>query len=236
MIRISKYPHMRGADSTAPLYYCIYSKERKNMPGYLFLGVVLGLSAGFAPGPVLTLVISETVQYGTRSGIKVAAAPLVTELPIILLTMLLLSRLQSSGAVLGLISIAGGAVIGYMGVSNIRYKYNGISETSRKSKSLLKGILANSLNPHPYIFWMSAGASYIRNALDSGWPCLVFFLTGFYTCLVGSKMFVAVAAGRSKTFLRGNVYTWIMRLLGAALCVLGAVLLYRGAAVITGYF
>ena len=207
------------------------------MPGFLSIGAVLGLSAGFAPGPMLTLVISETVRSGTPSGIKVAVAPLITDVPIIMLTMLLLSRIQNTGPVLGLIAIAGGAVIGYMGVSNLRYQYRAVSGTGSKSRPLLKGILANALNPHPYIFWMSAGASYIRNALDAGWPCMVSFLAGFYVCLVGSKMFIAVAAGRSKTFLQGKMYTWIMRLLGAVLCVLASMLLYSGAVmVITEYF
>ncbi|MBT4876955.1 MAG: LysE family translocator, partial [Desulfobacula sp.] len=43
---------------------------------YLTIGMVLGLSAGLAPGPLLTLVISETLLHDIRAGIKVAMAPL----------------------------------------------------------------------------------------------------------------------------------------------------------------
>ena len=39
---------------------------------FLTIGTVLGLSAGFAPGPLLTLVIAETLQHDIKAGIKVA--------------------------------------------------------------------------------------------------------------------------------------------------------------------
>ena len=45
--------------------------------------LVLGLAAGFAPGPLLVLVISETLQHSTRAGIKVAFAPVITDLAIV---------------------------------------------------------------------------------------------------------------------------------------------------------
>ncbi len=44
----------------------------------------LGLSGGLTPGPLLTLVVSETLKYGTQAGIKVSLAPLLTDTPIIL--------------------------------------------------------------------------------------------------------------------------------------------------------
>ncbi|MFC1515262.1 hypothetical protein ACFL7E_00730 [Thermodesulfobacteriota bacterium] len=34
------------------------------MISYLTTGIILGLSAGFAPGPLLTLVITESLQHG----------------------------------------------------------------------------------------------------------------------------------------------------------------------------
>jgi threonine/homoserine/homoserine lactone efflux protein len=62
---------------------------------FLIIGIILGLSAGFAPGPLLTLVISESLQHGVRSGIKVALAPIISDLPIILLTLFIASKVYS---------------------------------------------------------------------------------------------------------------------------------------------
>ena len=60
------------------------------MIAVLLTGAVLGFSAGVAPGPLLVFVISETLRFGVRSGFKVAAAPLITDPPIIVLTPLLI--------------------------------------------------------------------------------------------------------------------------------------------------
>jgi hypothetical protein len=43
------------------------------------------------------------------------------------------------------------------------------------------------------------------------------FLTGFYACLVGAKMLVALIAGRSGGRLRGRGYRMVMSSLGVLL-------------------
>ena len=53
------------------------------MVSFLLAGTALGLSAGFAPGPLLAMVISHTVRYGLTEGMKLATAPLITDLPIV---------------------------------------------------------------------------------------------------------------------------------------------------------
>ena len=73
------------------------------MVNFLAMGSILGLSAGFAPGPLLTLVISETLQHDIRAGVKVALAPIVTDLPIIMLTLFILVKLSGFYKVLGII-------------------------------------------------------------------------------------------------------------------------------------
>lgn len=60
------------------------------MIGFLLSGILLGLSGGLAPGPLLTLVASETLRHGARAGVRVALAPLLTDLPIVLATVSLL--------------------------------------------------------------------------------------------------------------------------------------------------
>jgi len=82
---------------------------------YLSIGILLGMSAGLTPGPLLTLVISETLQHDIKSGIKVALAPVITDLPIILATVFILSELSGYHHILGVISLAGGVFILFMG-------------------------------------------------------------------------------------------------------------------------
>jgi threonine/homoserine/homoserine lactone efflux protein len=51
--------------------------------GIVTTALVFGLSAGLSPGPLMTLVIAETLKRGIPAGIRIAVAPLITDLPII---------------------------------------------------------------------------------------------------------------------------------------------------------
>jgi threonine/homoserine/homoserine lactone efflux protein len=53
---------------------------------YFGKGTLLGLAAGFSPGPLTVLVIGETLRHGLRSGLQVAIAPILTDIPVILLS------------------------------------------------------------------------------------------------------------------------------------------------------
>lgn len=194
----------------------------------LVVGLVLGLSAGLAPGPLLTLVIAETLRHDVRAGVKVAAAPLVTDLPIILATLLVLSTLAHLHQILGLISLAGSAFVLSIGYTSLRTR--GITAPSQVAapRSLTKGILANALSPHPYLFWLSVGGPMMTKAWAQDPRSAVLFLAGFYGTLVGAKMLLALAAGRSKACLTGPSYVAVMRVLGVLLVVLAGILFYDG--------
>ena len=198
------------------------------MLSFLTAGTILGLSAGFAPGPLLALVISETLQHDIKSGIKVALAPILTDLPIIVLTLLILAKLSRFNNVLGVISIIGACFIVYLGVTNIKTKGLDIEENTGASKSLQKGILVNALSPHPYLFWFSVGAPTTIKAINLSLPAALSFVLSFYVLLVGSKIVLAIMVGKSRSFLLGNKYIFTMRLLGFILIIFAGFLFQDG--------
>ncbi len=195
---------------------------------YLISGLVLGLSAGLAPGPLLTLVISETLGSGVRAGIRVALAPLLTDAPIIAVTLLILSRLADTTATLGIISLTGAAFLVYLGIEGLTYRENRTEGPRTDSAALQKGIMVNFLNPHPYIFWLTIGGPLVLKANRQGvlWPGL--FLAAFYLLLVGSKLLLAILVGRSSHLVRGRSYLWIQRALGLALLVFAVLFAREG--------
>jgi len=195
---------------------------------FVTVGTVLGFSAGFAPGPLLTLVISETLQHDVKSGVKVALAPIITDLPIIIVTLFVLSKLSNFHNILGVISLAGGFVILTIGYESIRTKGIELSIREAKPKSLTKGVLANALNPHPYLFWFSVGAPIMTKAMSLNISALLAFIISFYSFLVGSKILLAIVTGKSKSFLSGKVYIYTMRFLGLVLGVLAFALFHDG--------
>jgi threonine/homoserine/homoserine lactone efflux protein len=196
------------------------------MVNFLAMGSILGLSAGFAPGPLLTLVISETLQHDIKAGVKVALAPMITDLPIIMLTLFILVKLSGFHKVLGIISCMGGLFVLYLGWQSIVTKGVELNLQGTKPKSLAKGIIVNTLNPHPYLFWFGVGGPTVTKAMNLGMLAPLAFIGSFYVLLVGSKILIAVLVGKSRSFLIGNGYIYTMRLLGVALCAL-AIILFR---------
>ena len=196
---------------------------------YSIMGALLGLSAGFAPGPLSTLVMSETIRHDIRAGIKVALAPLITDPPIIVLSVFVLSRLSGFDEILGMVSMVGGSLVFFMGIKSMQVRAGALGEETVKSRSLLKGILVNFLSPHPYLFWLSVGAPAVTKAAQStGIFAAIGYLTGFYLMLVGAKIGMAVMVGKFKTILHGNYYLYTMRFLGFMLCVLAMFLFKDG--------
>ncbi len=198
---------------------------------YIISAFFLGLS-GFIPGPLLTLVISETLRYGIKEGIKVATSPLITDLPIILITILILSRLSDTKYVLGVIAFAGGIFLIYMAVESLTFKGLETGSANQRSQAIKKGIIANFLNPSPYVFWFSIGAPTIVKASNHGLIFAVLFLIVFYTTLVGSKVSIAVITGKSKDFLSSRYYIYLIRFLGVALFFFALYFIKNGL----GYF
>jgi threonine/homoserine/homoserine lactone efflux protein len=196
------------------------------MTASLIAGVVLGLSAGFSPGPLLTFVISQTLRHGIREGVKAALSPLITDLPIILMTVYVLTRLTNSRSVLGLISLFGGSFVMYLAYESFRTNQLDVNVQNAAPQSLSRGAAVNALNPHPYLFWSSVGAPTMIKAWATSPFVAVAFLVGFYVCLVGSKISVVMLVGKSRQLFLGKTYGYVMRVLGVLLFTF-ALLLFR---------
>ena len=198
------------------------------MTQYMGMGILLGLSAGQAPGPLLTLVVFQTIQHNIRAGIKLALASLITDLPIVLVTVFVLSRLSGFDHILGAISIIGGCVVMMMGVGGLKTGPMEIVIDRSKPRSLLKGAMVNALSPHPYLFWLSVGGPAMARAYDTHIVAAVLFVGGFYLLLIGAKVILAVLVGKSKSIMKGRVYLYTMGTLGAMLCILALFLFKDG--------
>lgn len=191
----------------------------------MFSGVIFGLSGGLTPGPLLTLVISETLKHDVKEGIKVAIAPLLTDLPIVLITIVVLSRLENILPLLGVVSLLGSAFLTYLAYESISFKGVDIDLEQERPQSMRKGVIVNFLNPSPYMFWFTIGAPLVLKALNIGVFSAFLFVFGFYVFLVGSKVVVAVVVGKSRFFLKSRNYIYTVRFLGIILLVFAGLFL-----------
>lgn len=198
----------------------------------LMLGLSYGFAAGVSPGPMLGLVVTQTLQRGWRAGNLVALAPLFSDLPIVVLAVLVVGQLPP--AALGWLGIVGGLFVIYLGVESIRSTPDAASlgatsaPTQPPARVLGRAVATNLLNPHPYLFWGTVGAQLIVRTLAGGVANMLLFLLGFYALLVGSKLLVALLVSRSRGWLGGRGYRRVLIGSGLLLMALGALLFRDG--------
>lgn len=184
---------------------------------YIITGALFGLTAGISPGPLLALVISETLKHNKSGGIKVALAPLITDLPIIGLSFFVIYSLSNFNNVMGLISVCGSIFLMYLGYECFKTRGPETGISKHKQRSVIKGVIVNALNPHPYLFWITVGTPLALKAYQVSLAAVISYFVSFYVLLIGSKIIVAVLVDRTRSFISTGIYIWIMRFLGIAL-------------------
>ena len=206
------------------------------MLSYLLQGIALGFGSGVAPGPMLALVLSASLRGGFRNGATVAMSPLITDIPIIVLCMTVLSQLPTGA--LRALSFAGAAVLAWYAYEAVRDALTVSLDDLRGSaehapsyaRSLRQGVIANFLNPSPWLFWISVGGPLLSSAWSASPAYAVAFVVPFYGLLVGSKVAVAWAAGAGRARMSNRAYQLLLFGAAALLLVLAFSLVTRGVA------
>lgn len=195
------------------------------------LGAGIGFVAGVSPGPVLTLVVAETLRGGWRRGAAVAAGPLLADGPIIALALLVLAQLPLE--LVRAVSLIGGAFLLCLAVAtclNARQARPLGRERLSARGGLLQGLLARMLSPNPYLFWFLVGAPLVLQGSQEHWLAAPSFLFGYYSTIVGSNVALALALHRWVGLFAERVYRSVLLIGSAILGAYGLGLLGRGVA------
>ncbi len=129
-------------------------------------GASLGVIEGIKPGPLLTMVIRETLSGGLRAGLWTAAAPIFTDGPLIIISLLAAAFLAEHESLLFVVTLAGGAFLARMGIECFSLDPPNIDEHHPTPKgSFLRGIATNLLNPNVYVFWFLIGGPLMASAV-----------------------------------------------------------------------
>jgi len=183
---------------------------------YLLAGISLGFAAGISPGPLLTLVITRTLERGLGAGLRVAVAPLLTDLPIIVVALTFFAVLPP--LLESILTVAGALFVLYLAWEILRDARHAqlttaAPATGTASADLWRGMLVNFLSPHPWLFWIGVAAPLLTSAWQTSAWAAIGFLAGFYGLLVGSKVLVALGVAGGRRFLDD---AWYRRLLFAS--------------------
>lgn len=194
----------------------------------LLAGLSLGLGAGLSPGPLLTLVVTSTIDRGFGAGVRVAIAPLLTDAPIIVLTVAVVSSV--SDGVLRSLGVVGGVVVALMGLWTVLTAHRPATTEDRPARvDVWRGVLVNVLSPHPWIFWIGVGAPLLVSAWRDAPGRGIAFLVGFYLLLVGSKVVIASVVHRAGRRLSDGARVRLVMVGGCLLVIGGAALVWQAA-------
>jgi threonine/homoserine/homoserine lactone efflux protein len=150
-------------------------------------GVSLGFSAGAMPGPFQSYLISSALAYGWRRSLVIILTPLITDGPIILLTVVILKQVPAD--FIRAVQIIGGLYLLWIAYHAWQRFRTGISFTTANEppagRTLTQGLFMNWLSPGPYIFWATINGPLLVSGLgQSLWHGLAFLLA-FYGTFLG---------------------------------------------------
>lgn len=176
----------------------------------------------------MALLVAQTLRYGTREGLKVAAAPVLTDAPIVAASVLVLAQLAGREKLMGAVALLGGAYLLWLAWGSLRFRPAHTEAGEGAPGSVMKALATNLLNPHVYLFWTAVGAPMTVEAWRREPAWAVAYMAGFYGALVGSKLVMAALIGRSRAVLSGRGYVWAMRACGALMALVAVWLLRDG--------
>ena len=181
-------------------------------------GVALGVIEGIKPGPLLTMVIRETLSGGLRAGVWTAAAPIFTDGPLIIVSLLAASWISTRPSILIVISILGAAYLLKMGLEcfSIEPPSSDLAEVD-VSDSFKRGILTNLLNPNVYIFWFLIGGPLMASVADEEPLAPVAYAVTFLVSIIIVKSIIALAFDRTRGNLSRRSYSIMLSLCGVAM-------------------
>ena len=129
---------------------------------------------------------------------------------------------------LGGAPLLGAGLLAYLAYGSLTVDGAAHWNVAVRTWSIRKGVLVNLFNRHPYLFWLTVGAPIVWRAWAVSPTRAAGFLVGLYSCLVGSKMLVALLVGRGIGVLHSHSYEVVVRALGLALVVFAVRFLLTG--------
>lgn len=192
------------------------------MIALLAQGLSLGFSASLSPGPFQAFLANRAGRHGTVRTLPLATAPLISDVPIIVLVVFALTSLPEE--FLLVLRVAGGAFMVFLGTRSLLARSalpsdpTSSGRASNERGGFGKALLMNALSPGPYLFWSVLAGPIVVDAWDSARPAAVAFVLAFYVTLIGGFMAVVALIGLlskgGERLTRGVVVTTGIALVG----------------------
>lgn len=200
----------------------------------IFAGAfVVGLSGAMAPGPVLTVTISETLKRGFRAGPLIVLGHALLEIALLALIGLGLGPIFEHPTFVRVFMSAGGLVLLWMGTqmlfTNKRITEEALNATGTESPygPVLAGIVLSVSNPYWIIWWVTIGMGFVTQSLQYGLIGLICFYCGHILSDLAWFSFVSFSVSAGRRLCPPMAYRILFILCGTILLVLGAVFITK---------
>ncbi len=196
---------------------------------YLILGITYAFAAAIQPGPFQAFIISQTLTIGWKRTVPAAFAPVLSDVPVIILVLLILTNLPSE--LLKFLQIGGGLVLLYLAYgsykSYINFEQLDKSETSRGNKTLFKAVLVNIMNPNPYIGWSLIMGPLFLTGYNKAPINGIALIAGFYVTIIICQIAIIIIFGLARNF-GSRIARITLGIASTGLAVFGGYMLWHG--------
>ena len=183
--------------------------------GLAIFGATLGLVEGIKPGPLLTMVIRETLSGGLRAGLWTAAAPIFTDGPLVIFSLFAAAWIATNPSALLVITLAGAIFLAQMGYECFGLEPPNMNEDAPPpTGSFLRGVITNLLNPNVYIFWFLIGGPLMASAADEEILAPIAYAITFLVTIMLTKAAIAYAIHRASGNISATVYRRLLSICG----------------------
>ena len=191
------------------------SLETDLILGLAIAGATLGIVEGIKPGPLLTMVIRETLSGGLRAGLWTAAAPIFTDGPLVIFSLFAAAWIATNPSALLVITLAGAIFLAQMGYECFGLEPPNMDEDAPPpTGSLLRGVITNLLNPNVYVFWFLIGGPLMASAADEEILAPIAYAITFLVTIMLTKATIAYAIHRTSGNISATVYRRLLAICG----------------------
>ena len=203
------------------------------MLSYIIIGITYSFAAAMQPGPFQAFVISQTIKNGWKHTLPAAFAPIISDAPIIIIVVLLLTVVPAW--LIYLLQIAGGLVLLYLAyrafATYFNYNLEREVKESNPGNSLGKAVVVNFLNPGAWLGWsLILGPLFIKGYSQSA-AYGIAFLISFYSTMVLSMIGIIILFGLAKN-LGPKITRITLGISAIALACFGIYQLWQGIALL----
>ena len=191
-------------------------------------GIALGLFEGIRPGPLLSMVIRETLTGGWYAGARAASAPIFTDGPLIIVSIFLSGWIAEQPSILFVISLLGAGFLVWFGIDCFRIEAPD-PDTAQEAVtgSFRRGVITNLLNPNVYVFWFLIGGPLMASAADEEPLAPVAYALSFLVTIIIVKMAIALIFDRTRGSMSPRAYKIALGICGLGMIGFSAGFLYQ---------